>query len=613
MPDTLPSDLAPGLVAPPPEAFDVLRRVFGFRSFRPTQDGIVGRLVAGHDAALVMPTGGGKSLCYQVPALVRPGTALVVSPLIALMQDQVEALRQLGVAAAFLNSTLGEAEQRRILAKLHAGELDLLYVAPERLLSESFLDRLSSISWSLLAVDEAHCISQWGHDFRPEYRDLGRIRERLPGVPCLAVTATADAPTQRDILRQLDLPDDALFVTGFDRPNIRYRVDLSDEPKNQLLAFLDDHAGEAGIVYCLSRDKTEKTAAMLVERGIPALPYHAGLPAKTRADHQQRFLRDEGVVMVATIAFGMGIDKPNVRFVAHLDVPKSPEAYYQETGRAGRDGEPAEAWMLYSLAAVVQQRRMMDKDGGSANVWVERRKLDAMVGYCETAQCRRRVLLGYFGQDAPEACGNCDTCLNPVATWDATREAQMLFSAVVRTGQRFGAAHLIAVVRGEATDKVKKFGHDRLPTFGVGAGRPEQDWRSVVRQLTAAGFLEVDVEGYGALRLTDAATPILKGDETVLLRVDPHPPKRGRAKRVVKADIVPTSDGDRRFALLRDVRLRLAKEQGVPPYVIFSDKTLREMAETAPTTREALLTVTGVGEAKLDRYGDVFLEALRAA
>lgn len=607
-PDT--SDLLP---APPPAALDVLERVFGYRTFRPSQGGIVGRLVAGDDAVLVMPTGGGKSLCYQIPALVRPGTGLVVSPLIALMQDQVEALQQVGVKAEFLNSTLGEAQQRKILARLHAGELDLLYVAPERLMTESFLGRLPSIDWSVFAIDEAHCISQWGHDFRPEYRDLGRVRRMLPSVPCLAVTATADAPTQRDLLRQLDLPDEALFVTGFDRPNIRYRVDLSHEPRKQLLAFLDDHAGEAGIVYCLSRDKTEQTAAYLSEHGIPALPYHAGLPARTRAQHQERFLREEGLVMCATIAFGMGIDKPNVRFVVHLDVPKSPEAYYQETGRAGRDGEPSEAWMLYSLAAVVQQRRMIDKDGGGANAWVERRKLDAMVGYCETADCRRRVLLEYFGQDAPARCGNCDTCLTPVQTWDATRAAQMLFSAVVRTGQRFGAAHLIAILRGDATDKVRKFGHERLPTFGVGADRSEPDWRSVVRQLTAGGFVEVDVEGYGALRLTERAGPVLKAGETVLLREDPHPPRRTRAKRAAKVDIVPTSEGERVFGRLRDLRLRLAKEQGVPPYVIFGDKTLREMAETRPTTAEALRQVSGVGEAKLARYGEAFLEVLRNA
>jgi ATP-dependent DNA helicase RecQ len=610
MPVLAPRTSDPG---PPLEsAHEVLHRVFGFHGFRGAQESVVARLLDGHDALCVMPTGSGKSLCYQIPSLVRPGVGIVVSPLIALMQDQVEALRQLGVRAAALNSSLGAVESRKVLADLHGGRLDLLYVAPERLMMDGFLDRFADIEVALLAIDEAHCISQWGHDFRPEYRDLGRLRRHFAGVPCVAVTATADAPTQRDIAKHLGMEEDDLFVTGFDRPNIRYRVALSDEPRRQLLAFLSEHEGEAGIVYAISRDKVERIAAFLKEHGVEALPYHAGLPSKTREQNQQRFLREEGVVMVATIAFGMGIDKPNVRFVAHMDVPKSPEAYYQETGRAGRDGEPSEAWMLYSLSAIVQQRRMMDNSGSEgAHKWVERHKLDAMVGYCETADCRRRVLLAYFGEDAPARCGNCDTCLDPVETWDATTEARKAMSAVVRTGQRFGTAHVIDVLRGEATDKVRRFGHDRLPTFGVGADLDAPAWRSALRQLVAGGYLAIDVDGYGRLRLTEAAMPILRGEQTVLLRKDPAPQKKGRKKKAPAAPLTVTGAGQVRFERLRTLRFELAKQQGVPPYVIFSDRTLREMAERAPHTEDELRDVNGVGEAKLARYGAAFLEALQ--
>ena len=593
---------------------EALHRVWGFHAFREAQEDVIARVVHGGDALCVMPTGGGKSLCYQIPALVREGVGIVVSPLIALMQDQVEALRQLGVRAAFLNSSLGEADARRVLADLHGGRLDLLYVAPERLMMPGFLDRFDDIPVALLAIDEAHCISQWGHDFRPEYRMLGDVRRRFADVPCLAVTATADAPTQRDILHQLGIGDDGLFVTGFDRPNIRYRVDVSDEPKKQLLAFLDDHRGDAGIVYCLSRDKTERTAEMLRGEGLDAVAYHAGLSQKEREANQTRFLREEGVVVCATIAFGMGIDKPNVRFVAHMDVPKSVEAYYQETGRAGRDGEPSEAWMLYSLAAVVQQRRMMDEAGDAQHAWVGRHKLDAMVGFCETARCRRAVLLGYFGQDAPDRCGNCDTCLNPVVTWDATVAAQKLMSAVARTGQRFGGAHVIAVVRGDATEKVARYGHDRLPTFGVGADLAATEWRSTLRQLVAAGYLAIEPDNYGRIVLTDRARPVLKGEETVHLRHDPTPAKKAhKTRRTTDAPLELSSAGERRFAALRELRLRLAREQAVPPYVIFSDKTLREMAERAPQTDAEMRDVSGVGEAKMQRYGAAFLEALREA
>ncbi len=591
----------------------LLRRVFGYSTFRPAQEAAIARVMDGQDVVLVMPTGGGKSLCFQIPALARSGVGLVVSPLISLMQDQVTTLKQLGVRAAFLNSSLSSAEQRRVLSDLHRGHLDLLYVAPERLLLPQFQERLADLDVALLAVDEAHCISQWGHDFRPEYRQIQQIRRLLPGVPCMAVTATADAPTQREILRELEMPADALMVTGFDRPNLRYRVQVADGARRQLLAFVREHAGEAGIVYCLSRQKVEQTAAFLNEHGIEALPYHAGLPGKVREANQARFLNEEGVVVVATVAFGMGIDKPNVRFVVHLDVPRSPEAYYQETGRAGRDGLPADAWMLYSLGSVVATRKMMDTTGSEGqHKWVERHKFNAMIGFCETARCRRGVLLSYFGQEAPERCGNCDTCLSPVETWDATEAAQKAMSAIHRTGQRFGAAHVIAVLRGDENERVKKFGHNRLPTFGVGSDLDVAAWRSVLRQLVAADYLRVDVDGFGGLRLTPACGPVLRGEEQVLLRKDPVP-TRDRKKRRKATLSAPTSAGQERFEKLRDLRLRLAREQGVPPYVIFSDRTLAEMAERLPRSRDEMGEVPGVGEVKLARYGDAFLAALAEA
>ena len=623
MTDDLPADLpapdAPQTDAPADAsvearmdaAAEALRRVYGYHAFRPAQEPVLRHLFAGFDALAVMPTGGGKSVLYQIPALVLEGTVIVVSPLIALMQDQVEALKQLGVRAALLNSTLTAREQREVEKRFESGALDLLYVAPERLLTDGFMDRLARAHVALFAIDEAHCISQWGHDFRPEYRMLGEVRRRLAHVPCLAVTATADAPTQRDVLAQLGMDDDALFVTGFDRPNIRYRVDVSNEPKRQLLTFLDGHRGEAGIVYCLSRASVEKAAAMLCAEGVDALPYHAGLPQNVREANQTRFLREEGVVMCATIAFGMGIDKPNVRFVVHMDVPKSVEAYYQETGRAGRDGEPSEAYLLYSMASVVQQRRMMDDGGDAAHAWVGRHKLDAIVGFCETARCRRAVLLGYFGQNPPEYCGNCDTCITPLETWDATVAAQKLMSAVHRTGQRFGGAHVVSVVRGESTEKVTKYGHDRLPTFGVGADLEATEWRSVLRQLVAAGYLAIEADNYGRLVLTERATPVLRGQETVELRRDPTPaPKARRSRASAAPPIETTTEGERRFQLLRTLRLELARDQAVPPYVIFSDKTLREMAERAPTTEAGLREISGVGEAKMQRYGEAFLTAL---
>ncbi len=580
--------------------------------FRPAQEAVIGRVLRGEDVVLVMPTGGGKSLCYQIPALVSSGVGIVVSPLISLMQDQVTALQQAGVRAAFLNSSLTSLQQRQVLADLGAGRLDLLYVAPERLLMPAFLEKLSRLPVALLAVDEAHCISQWGHDFRPEYRQIVEVRRRLPGVPCIAVTATADAPTQREILSELEMPPEALVVTGFDRPNLRYRVEVATAARKQLLAFLEEQKGEAGIVYCMSRKKVDETTAFLCEHGLDAIPYHAGLTGKVREANQSRFLSEEGVVVVATIAFGMGIDKPNVRFVVHLDVPRSPESYYQETGRAGRDGLPATAWMLYSLGSVVATRKLMDSSGSPGqHKWVERHKFNAIIGFCETARCRRSVLLSYFGEEPPEQCGNCDTCLHPVETWDATEAAQKAMSAIHRTGQRFGAAHVIAVLRGEENDRVRRFGHDRLPTFGVGADLDASAWRSVIRQLVAADYLHVDVDGYGGMRLTEACGPVLKSAEAVHLRKDPAPP--ARKKRRKAAVSTPTNAGQRRFEHLREVRLQLARDQGVPPYVIFSDRTLVEMAERRPATRDQLREVPGVGDVKLDRYGDAFLAALSEA
>jgi ATP-dependent DNA helicase RecQ len=590
----------------------VLKEVYGYDAFRPAQEHAIERVVAGEHVVLVMPTGGGKSLCYQIPALVRPGVGIVVSPLIALMQDQVESLKQLGVRAEFLNSTVSGEDQHATRRAVESGELDLLYVAPERLMKPTFLDWITRQEIALLAIDEAHCISQWGHDFRPEYRQLAHVRDRIPGVPCIAVTATADRPTQEEILTQLDLPDEALDVTGFDRPNIRYSVEVQSKGRVQLMRFLDRHPGEAGIVYCLSRKKVEQTAAYLAEQGLDALPYHAGLPAQTREANQQRFLLEEGVVMVATVAFGMGIDKPNVRFVAHMDIPRSPEAYYQETGRAGRDGLPSEAWLLYSLQSVVMARRLMESGGKEGqHKWVERHKMDAMVGFCETAACRRSVLLKYFGQPADDRCGNCDTCLHPVETWDATEAAQKVMSAVHRTGQRWGQSHIISVLLGEETEKVVRSGHQRLPTFGVGQNRSANEWRSVIRQLVAQDLLRVDVTGYGGLRLAPACGPVLKGEQDVHLRVDPDPPKaRSRKGRATQPVLETTPAGQNRFEDLRALRLELAREQGVPPYVIFSDRTLTEMAERVPVTLDDLLAIAGVGAVKLERYGQAFLDRL---
>ena len=603
----------------PSAALEQLQHVFGYDSFRGEQAQIVEQVVAGGDALVLMPTGGGKSLCYQLPALLRDGTGIVVSPLIALMQDQVEALRQLGVRAAFLNSSLDAGAAAQVERQLLEGELDLLYVAPERLLTSRFLSLLERTRIALFAIDEAHCVSQWGHDFRPEYRQLTLLHERWPQVPRIALTATADAPTRREIVERLALEDARQFVSSFDRPNIRYTVVAKDDSRRQLLEFLDEHRGDSGIVYCLSRRKVDATAALLAERGLRALPYHAGLDAQTRAEHQRRFLREEGIVMVATIAFGMGIDKPDVRFVAHLDLPKSLEGYYQETGRAGRDGEPSEAWLAYGLGDAVLLRRMIeDGDAGDERKWLERGKLDALIGYCESTACRRQSLLAYFGEAHGGACGNCDNCLQPPQTWDASEAARKALSCVYRTGQRFGAAHVIDVLRGADTAKVRQFGHQSVSTYGIGGELDAKQWRGVFRQLVAAGLLDADIEGHGALRLTAAATPLLRGEQTLQLRAEP--PKRERArkpaepgKRGVAAPIELPAEAAARFAVLRQWRSGIAREQGVPPYVIFHDATLRGIALEHPRDLATMSSIPGVGASKLERYGHAVIAALQAA
>jgi ATP-dependent DNA helicase RecQ len=598
-------------VGMPANAREILHSVFGYSAFRGDQQAIVEHLIAGGDCLVLMPTGGGKSLCFQIPALVRAGTAIVVSPLIALMQDQVQTLQQLGVKAAFLNSSMDARAANEMERSLLAGELDLMYVAPERLLTPRFIDLLERIPIALFAIDEAHCVSQWGHDFRPEYRQLSILHERFPRVPRIALTATADTPTRGEIVERLALENARQFVASFDRPNIRYRIIEKDEPKRQLLEFLKDHKGDAGIVYCMSRKKVEDTAAFLAGKGFDALPYHAGLDQATRAANQHRFLQEEGVVMVATIAFGMGIDKPNVRFVAHLDLPKSVEGYYQETGRAGRDGLPADAWMTYGMADVVLLRQMVDgSEAGEERKRLERQKLDALLGFCESTTCRRQSLLKYFGETLEQSrggCGNCDNCLDPPETWDGTTAAQKALSCVYRTGQRFGVAHLVDVLAGKNTEKVQQFGHSRLPTFGVGG---------VFRQLAATGLLTVDLEGYGGLKLTATSKAVLKGESRVTLRaqaaIKARKPRRDPAIRGAENNGIAAHD-ETLWQALRETRLRLAREQGVPPYVIFHDATLQEMLARRPQSLSEFGTISGVGERKLQRYGEAFLSVLTAA
>ena len=591
------------------QAESLLERVFGHRSFRGQQGDIVRHVAAGNDALVLMPTGGGKSLCYQLPALLREGVAIVVSPLIALMQDQVDALQQLGVRAACLNSTLDAEAAQVVERQLLAGELDLLYVAPERLLTPRFLSLLDRAPLALFAIDEAHCVSQWGHDFRPEYRQLTVLHERWPQVPRVALTATADPPTQREIAERLQLEDARRFCSSFDRPNIRYTVVQKENARHQLLDFVRGHRGEAGIVYCLSRRKVEETAEFLAGHDIDAVPYHAGMEPALRLANQHRFLRSEGVVVVATIAFGMGIDKPDVRFVAHMDLPKSIEGYYQETGRAGRDGEAAEAFMCYGLGDLVLLRQMIQQgDSSEERKRLEHRKLDALVGYCETMRCRRQVLLANFGEDYPHACGNCDNCLTPPKAWDGTEAARKALSCVYRTGQRFGAAHLIDVLRGSDGERVRQFGHDRLSVHGVGKELDARAWRGVFRQLVAMGLLDVDAEGHGGLRLTESSRPVLTGGQTVMLRKVEKTRARSDGGRRPVEDL-PDEDVPV-FNALRGLRARLAREQNVPAYVVFHDSTLRAIARERPSTRPQLSRVEGIGAAKVERYGDAVLEVL---
>ncbi len=596
-------------------ALDLLRRIFGHTGFRGEQAQIVEHVTGGGDALVLMPTGGGKSLCYQLPALLRDGCGLVVSPLIALMQDQVEALRQLGVRAAYLNSTLDASAAAEVERQLLAGELDLLYVAPERLLTGRFLSLLERARIALFAIDEAHCVSQWGHDFRPEYRQLTVLHERWPDIPRIALTATADAPTRREIAERLALEDARQFVSSFDRPNLRYRVVHKDGGGvRQLLDFLASHRGESGIVYAFSRKRVESVAEQLQIAGIDALPYHAGMEASLRAANQRRFLQQDGIVMVATIAFGMGIDKPDVRFVAHVDLPKSIEGYYQETGRAGRDGAASEVWLSYGLGDVVNLRQLIQQgEAGEERKRLELGKLDALLGYCESTQCRRQALLGWFGEPHPGACGNCDNCLEPPRSWDGTEAARKALSCVYRTGQRFGAGHLIDVLRGVATDKAKQYGHERLSTWSIGADLDERQWRGVFRQLVAGGLLEADVEHHGALRLTALSGPVLRGERSLMFRAEAPKAPRGRKSRgsvSAGAAIELDMDSQIRFDALRQWRAATAREQNVPAYVIFHDSTLRAIAEAAPDDLDELARVPGIGASKLDRYGDAVLQHL---
>jgi ATP-dependent DNA helicase RecQ len=588
-----------------------LRDVFGYAEFRDQQEAIIAAALAGRDALVLMPTGGGKSLCYQIPALLRAGVGLVVSPLIALMEDQVGALREAGVEAAFLNSTLRPAEQRGIVTALRERRLKLLYLAPERLLQPETLELLTELPIAIVAIDEAHCVSQWGHDFRTEYLGLNVLRSRFPGVPRMALTATATVPTREEIVSRLELTAPDVFVSSFDRPNIRYAVQIKTEARRQLLEFLQGHRGESGIVYCLSRNKTESVAEWLCGQGFAALPYHAGLANEQRATNQRRFLNEDGLVIVATIAFGMGIDKPDVRFVAHLDLPKSVESYYQETGRAGRDGEPADAWMVYGLQDVVQLRALVEaSQADEDHKRREVRKLDALLGWCEVTECRRRPLLAYFGEQRAEDCGNCDNCLAPPATFDGTEAARKLLSAIYRTGQMFGAAHVIDVLLGNATEKVLRHRHERLSVFGIGADLAVPAWRSLLRQLIVRGFVQVDHSRFGALVLTDASRPLLRGEATLRVREDAKSAPRRKA-RAGTVEIKPEDEA--LWEALRDCRKRLAAEHEVPPYVIFHDATLKQMLLERPADREALLAIAGVGQAKLERYGEQFLAVLRGA
>lgn len=589
-------------------ALTILQNTFGFDQFRSHQDDVIATLINGDDALVLMPTGGGKSLCYQIPAIARDGCGIVISPLIALMKDQVDALQGLGVRASFLNSTLDNHSVNQIEDALMNGRLDLLYIAPERLLQERMLTLLKQIKISLFAIDEAHCVSQWGHDFRVEYLQLNVLQDEFPEVPRIALTATADARTREEIIYRLELGQARQFLAGFDRPNIRYTITVKHNPRSQLLRFLkDDHLNDAGIIYCLSRKKTEETASWLQDQGFNALPYHAGLNAQLRANNQSRFLREDSIIIVATIAFGMGIDKPDVRFVAHLDLPKTVESYYQETGRAGRDGLPADAWMIYGLQDVIKLRQMLDNsDGSEEHKRIEQHRLNAMLGLCEITTCRRHAMLRYFDEDSPEQCGNCDTCLIPVDTWDGTESARKALSVIYRTGQRFGVNHLIDVLRGSENNKIYQFNHHQLPTYGIGTELDVNQWRSVFRQLMARGYVSVDLDRYGGIKLEEKCRLLLRGEETIELRKDP------KKKTAAKQTKVPLPD-DINVGLweaLRECRRGLAEEQGVPPYVIFHNSTLQAMADLLPKNMDEFRQLSGVGERKLEKYGPIFLQVI---
>ena len=591
------------------DPLDTLHSVFGYRTFRPFQQQIVSRLIAGESAFVLMPTGGGKSICYQLPALHRPGTAIVVSPLISLMKDQVDALQANGVRAAFYNSSLRSAEARQVLAQLHSDQLDLLYVAPERLMSDGFLERLRQLPIALFAIDEAHCVSQWGHDFRPEYVQLGKLRQEFPGVPMIALTATADAQTRDDILQRLGLTEAACFIAGFDRPNIRYSVVEKSKPARQLMDFLARQQQQSGIVYALSRKRVEEVAQRLQQAGLTAAPYHAGLRDEERRRVQEAFLRDDLQVVVATVAFGMGIDKSNVRFVVHYDLPKNIESYYQETGRAGRDGLPAEALLLFGYGDIAISRGLIEQGRNERQKRIDLHKLNAMAAFAEAQICRRRVLLGYFGEQLEADCGNCDICLDPPELYDATEDARKALSCVYRVGQRFGAGHVIDVLRGARNQRIMKLGHDRLSTYGIGREQSQEDWGSLLRQLIHLGYLEQDVGNYSILKLNAAARPLLRGEEVLNLA---RPRIRvSSSKKPARKGTAEFSPDPELFAALRALRKQLAERDGVPPFVVFSDATLAEMAGTRPTDESALLEVNGVGRRKLERYGAAFLEIIR--
>nr|WP_100549104.1 DNA helicase RecQ [Pseudomonas sp. ZH-FAD] len=594
-------------------AMRILKDVFGYDAFRGNQAAIIERVAGGGDALVLMPTGGGKSLCFQVPALMREGLAVVVSPLIALMDDQVATLDELGVAAVALNSTLSPDEQREIADRIRRGQIKMLYLAPERLVQPRMLSFLQGLDIALFAIDEAHCVSQWGHDFRPEYLQLGQLAELFPNVPRIALTATADKRTREEIVQRLHLDNAERFLSSFDRPNIFYRIQPKDQPRKQLLGFLAARKGDAGIVYCLSRKKVEEVAEFLSSQGFPALPYHAGLPNELRAFNQKRFLNEEGLIMVATIAFGMGIDKPNVRFVCHLDLPKSLEAYYQETGRAGRDGLPADAWMAYGLQDVIFLKQMLNNsEGDERHKRIEQHKLDAMLALCEETRCRRQALLAYFDEELPNPCGHCDNCIDGVETWDATEPARQALSAVYRSGQRYGVGHLVDILLGRDNEKIRAAGHQHLAVFGVGKGFSEVEWRTLFRQLVARGLADVDLDGFGGLRLSETCRPLLRGEVSLQLRREPKPAQAAKASSSAASQLVRGHEREM-WEALRSLRRKLAEEHSVPPYVIFPDATLLEMLRSQPSSLSEMAEVSGVGARKLERYGQAFLEVLNGS